>query len=244
MPTNFIGLALFVVFITPGYLWVRVEERSRPRPDRSQLLEVAELLMVGAVASFLAAGFLAALGPHLGALLNVADWIGAPDRTAFLSGRLVQAMNSLLLTVLTAHGATHAVATWWFSKSGTEHRARFHRWVRRQIGMTPPSAPRIQAAHTPSFDVFGSIDKTKDVAVLTVVQDGGEVVTGLLRSYDVAAAAGDQDLALQAPLTYERPGGSPTSIPADYAMIPGGVIKRVFVEVRPKPRVKTTPNGG
>lgn len=235
VPTNFVGLALFVVFITPGYLWVRIEERSRPRPDRSPLLELAELLMVGAVASLVAAVLVAELGSRVKSLLDVGDWIGASDRGGVLRAHLAPAMNSLLLAVLIAHGATHSVATWWFSQSGTAQRVRFHRWLRRQVRMKPPAPPRIQAAHTPWFDVFGSVDKTKELAVLTVVQEDGEVLTGLLRSYDVTAPAGGQDLALQAPLTYQRPGEQARPALAHYAMIPGGVIKRVFVEVKPRP---------
>ncbi len=237
MPNTFVGLALFVAFITPGYLWVRAEERSRPRPERSQLLEVAQLLMVGAVASLTALSVVATLGAHLRPFLNLAAWVAAPDPAEYVSRWLPQALRSLLLTVFIAHGATYTAATWWFSPTGARVRSRSDEMVRKLIGMTPRTAPRIDPAHTPWFDVLGSIDKSTEVAVLTVVQDGGRVVVGLLRSYDVAAAADKQDLALQAPISYQSPGGALTPVAVKFAVIPGGTISRVFIDVKPRSEV-------
>ena len=170
MPTTFVGLALFVAFATPGYMWVRVEERARPRPDRSQLLEAAELLTVGAVASLISAAIVATLGSFLRPLLDVAAWARAADPSAYVQAAILSTLTSLLLTVLLANVGASLAAGWWFSSRGRRQRESLRERVRQRLKLGPPSQPRIQTANTPWYDVLGSIDKTTHVAILTVIQ--------------------------------------------------------------------------
>jgi Family of unknown function (DUF6338) len=51
IPSTLLGLVLLAASIGPGYLWVRVAETRVPRSPRTQLLEVAELIIVGGLAS-------------------------------------------------------------------------------------------------------------------------------------------------------------------------------------------------
>jgi len=71
VPINFVSIVLFLVFMTPGFTWVRVEERERPRPDRTQLLEAAGSLSIGTIASVLAGAAVAAAGAKLEAFLTL-----------------------------------------------------------------------------------------------------------------------------------------------------------------------------
>jgi Family of unknown function (DUF6338) len=53
IPSTLLGLVLLAASIGPGYLWVRVAETRVPRSPRTQLLEVAELIIIGGLASTL-----------------------------------------------------------------------------------------------------------------------------------------------------------------------------------------------
>jgi hypothetical protein len=64
IPTTLLGLAVLAAGLGPGYLFVRVEERRRPRIERSQLLEVAELLFIGGLASTTAALAVLSVASH------------------------------------------------------------------------------------------------------------------------------------------------------------------------------------
>jgi small nuclear ribonucleoprotein (snRNP)-like protein len=51
MPSSLTGLVLFAALVLPGYVWIRAAEKWHPRPERSGLTEVAELVFIGLVAS-------------------------------------------------------------------------------------------------------------------------------------------------------------------------------------------------
>lgn len=53
IPSTLLGLVVLAASIGPGYVWVRVAETRVPRSPRTQLLEVAELIIVGGLASTL-----------------------------------------------------------------------------------------------------------------------------------------------------------------------------------------------
>nr|MDQ6947331.1 DUF6338 family protein [Actinomycetota bacterium] len=81
IPGGVVGLLLFVVAVAPGYVYLRVAERFETRPDRSQLLEAAELVVIGAVVTTitaLVAVILGAVWPGL--FVDVSAWAkaGAP----------------------------------------------------------------------------------------------------------------------------------------------------------------------
>jgi len=54
IPTSLVGVILFAASIGPGYVYVRLSELREPRQKRSALLEAAELVFVGAIASSVA----------------------------------------------------------------------------------------------------------------------------------------------------------------------------------------------
>lgn len=101
------GFAFFVAGLGPGYLFIRVAEKHKPRPGRSTLFEAVEMVVVGAVAS----------------LLSIAAVLALADVTSFIDSRalalspgtylLTNAWRSLvvLATLLAlAYGGTWVVA--------------------------------------------------------------------------------------------------------------------------------------
>ena len=68
IPSTLLGLLLFAGSIAPGYIYILIAERRRPRPPRSGALEVAELVSVGGLCSAL--GLLAGL-----AVAKHWDWV-------------------------------------------------------------------------------------------------------------------------------------------------------------------------
>jgi hypothetical protein len=54
IPSTLLGLIVLAASIGPGYVWVQVAESRTPRSPRTQVLEVAELIIVGGLASTLA----------------------------------------------------------------------------------------------------------------------------------------------------------------------------------------------
>ena len=232
MPTTFLGLALFILFVTPGYLWVRLEERTRPRAERTQILELAELLVVGAVFSLFATALVALLGSHLRPLLDIGAWASSPKPSVYLQRNPMRAGASLLGAVSLSNLGALVFARWWYSSKGRKQRLTAQGWIRDRLGWGEPEPPRIRVANTPWYDVFGAIEKNDQVAVLTVVQVDGVVLTGLMKTYDVKASGGEQDLVLQAPITRDAPKRPAEDMRDDFVILPGASIREVFVTIQ------------
>jgi hypothetical protein len=64
IPNTVLGLVVLAAALGPGYVFIRVEERRRPRPERSALLETAELVVIGGLASTLAFAAVAGVAAH------------------------------------------------------------------------------------------------------------------------------------------------------------------------------------
>lgn len=64
MPSTVLGLVVLAAALGPGYVFIRVEERRRPRPERSALLETAEIVVIGGLASTIAFAAVAGVASH------------------------------------------------------------------------------------------------------------------------------------------------------------------------------------
>jgi Family of unknown function (DUF6338) len=107
IPTSLLGLLVFAASMCPGYAWVRVSEKRRPRPDRSSLLELAELVSVGAFASALAllAGLLVA---------KATGWIDltklAHQGAKYVLSHPERGLTFLLAVLVASYAGTYLVA--------------------------------------------------------------------------------------------------------------------------------------
>src|SRR5437016_5108416 len=68
IPGSFVGLALFVLTVGPGYVYIRIVENKTRRVKRSTLLEAAELVVVGG-------GFTAASLALVSTVADLSGWI-------------------------------------------------------------------------------------------------------------------------------------------------------------------------
>lgn len=218
MPTSLIGALLILVFVTPGYMWVRVEERHRLRTDRSPILEVAELFATGGLATA-TVGLLATIGAFVLSvrgvshrlLLDVQALAAAQDPSGYLQTNLVAAIVMLGTIVVLAHLGAWGAARLWYPD---RNRGRLH------------------PASTPWYDVFGTIDTDAHAALLTVEQHNGTMLTGLMRSYPVAAAD-ERVIALQRPIHRQVAGREIQLLDVDFVLLPGESIRAVYVAARP-----------
>jgi len=136
IPNTVLGLVVLAAALGPGYVFVRVEERRRPRPTRSALLETAELVVIGGFASTLAFGFVAAVAAHSGWLDEKAL---AKNSTQYL---LAHASRVTALVVVGL--AMSYVATWLFARAFFRHRpanieaiSAWDRLLRARTGVMP-----------------------------------------------------------------------------------------------------------
>jgi Family of unknown function (DUF6338) len=107
IPTTAFGVVVVAAALGPGYVFVRVEERRRPRAVRSPLLETAELLLIGGLASTAAFSGVAALAASAG-------WIDehklALQRSAYVLEHLSLFAGLLLLALVISYLATWVAA--------------------------------------------------------------------------------------------------------------------------------------
>jgi hypothetical protein len=107
IPSSVLGLVVVAAALGPGYVFVRIEERRRPRPTRSTLLETAELLIIGGFASTMAFAAVAAVAAHT-------RWLDeeklAKNSTKYLLSHASRFGVLLLVTLALSYAATWLVA--------------------------------------------------------------------------------------------------------------------------------------
>lgn len=101
-----LGLILLLAGIGPGYVFVRVAERREPRIERSQLLEAAELLVVGAVLSTAAALVVLIITQATRALDLEAL---ADNGVKYILREPIPNLTALLATLLLSYGAAYVL---------------------------------------------------------------------------------------------------------------------------------------
>lgn len=202
IPTTALGLAVFTAGLGPGYLFLRVEERRRPRPERSGLLEAIELLVIGSFASLTAA--LVTFGTA-NLLDTIDDKALAADGRKYVIGRSPESLAFVIVTL------TLAYALAWVA-------ARVVFW------RTPPSIAPVSAWH----EVLR--DRPNSVAYVTVGLDDGFALAGDVAAYTVDDRAADQrELVVESPEF--RPVGASFFSPAreQFVVIRGDRIRTLSV---------------
>jgi Family of unknown function (DUF6338) len=109
IPSTLLGLVVLAASIGPGYVWVRVAETRVPRGPRTQLLEVAELIIIGGLASTLS--FL-----RVFSFAGVTTWIDtdalATQGTDYAIRHPGRALSVVLVGLVVAYLGAFAVARW------------------------------------------------------------------------------------------------------------------------------------
>ncbi len=107
IPDTVLGLVVVAAALGPGYVFVRIEERRRPRPNRSNLLETAELVVIGGIASTTAFTIVASVAARC-------RWLDetqlALNRTAYLLSHISRFALLLLLTLALSYSMTWVAA--------------------------------------------------------------------------------------------------------------------------------------
>lgn len=208
IPDSLVGLILFALTLGPGYAFVVVTERRKPRRERSALFEAAELVFVGAVASSLAA---------LGIITIAAEWsrvsrwlVDPAVLRAQGAGYFLEEPQRCLVTLVVILALGYGLAA---------------------------GAALLLSSRVPASIEAGSVwhevlnprkvlraSKATDKAFVTVEMADGRIVSGYAYAYSVEGADSDTDaLALHAPVFLRSKGEPPEarkSIPAEIAVLP------------------------
>jgi hypothetical protein len=181
IPDTLLGLLLFVGSIGPGYVWVRVEERRRPREERSAILEAAELAFVGVACTGCSA---------LVVLAVVNEWDGlevdtsrlAREGVSYLVAEPVRALGILLVILAFSYGLAWGGAQLRFGRQKT-----------------------IVTGHNVWDEMLG-LGKKQLVYATAELRDG-RCFAGLVYRWDAGSASERREITLYAPVSMRPPGG-------------------------------------
>lgn len=196
IPSDLIGLILFVILLLPGFAYNSV--RARRRPDR-QLTTLQETVII--VTTSLVA--LAATGVIFATIRALLPGVTPDVRSAlfstraYLQGQYVRtawwAIAFLAFAILGAIGVAEAQESRWLRRS---------HYLRR---LAAPPDPSTQSGWWIAFSP--GLDAGHELHVGCTLDDGS-YVSGRLRSYSqLAEDTADRDLVLRAPIKV-RPGGA------------------------------------
>jgi hypothetical protein len=207
IPSTLLGLVVFAASLGPGYIFVLIAERRHPRHERSQLLELAELVVIGALASTAAALVVLWFSDAKG-------WIDTA-RLAAEGGRYLIAEPHrglgafLAILVLSYVGAGGAARIIYRHKSELVRASMWHTVLEQTT--------------------------TENLAFATVELTDRRVISGYVHSYSVRPGAPEETyLALQRPI-FVGPAMAVDRelLRDDYLMIRGDKITYVGVQFHP-----------
>jgi hypothetical protein len=177
-PTSLFGLIVVAAVLGPGYAFLRIAERRNPRPDRSPLLEVTELVTVGGVCTAVAATVALVSARKLG--MDLASL--ARDGTTYSLGHSAS-IAALFLSVLAGSFALSILAAR-LSYRGLPPSIRLHSaWhevLRRQHGMSPYATlelkdGRVVAGPVAFYTVEEAPPDCRDIVLLRPIQAATKV---------------------------------------------------------------------
>lgn len=215
---NVLELLLLAAALGPGWVWVNVAERRVARPDRSGLLEAAELVVIGALCTTVAALVVLSAAQAVGAI-DVADV--RSDGAAYL---LAQPGRSLPV-IATLLCASYALA--WGAARLT--------YGRHQPTQQPGTVWR---------EVLGA-RKGEAAAVATVELRDGRRIQGVVASYTHTGPEQPRELALAAPMRVQSDAdATPVDLPGEVLILHGEDIMSInvtYVAAPPTDSASTAP---
>lgn len=214
IPDSLAGLLLFAASLGPGYIYIRVAERRVPRAERTQLLEAAELLVIGSLITTVVT-MLVVFGVRRFGLINV--------ETVRSEG-----LGYLLLHPLHGLGTLGAIFLLSYAVGGLA--ALVVNWDEK------PS----QQPGTVWREVLGQDKDTHD-AIATVELRDGRTLQGQLATYTLDASSGPRELALRAPMCQRQPRSNKVDgMGGDFLILLEEDVLYVAVKYQRKPEAPTT----
>ncbi len=226
LPSSLVGLFVFVVLLTPGFVVVLRRERRLPAPQSSVFRETVRLV-AASVACLLAAGLLLGL---LRVLL--------PDATVDI-GALLRDPTGYLV-------AHHVRVAWWalgglaaavlFALAGTDprwaavlHRVGARPAARALLG-TADSDIRPMSAWSRVFTMYDDDPAGPGQVHVTALLTDGTMVGGRLSSHAATVEDGpDRDLVLAAPVRVRTTDGTEHDPGSTYTIVSARQIVRLDV---------------
>lgn len=176
LPGDPAGLVLLLAALAPGYVYVRAAERYRSRPERSVLLELAEILVIGAACTTMSAVLVVVSATLFdGVVLDIPSW--ATEGTRYLKTRPYVLARTVGLVLTGACVVAYVSA----------------RIVHRK---QPPTR---LAGYTVKNGVFDGLGRDGKRAWLALHLRNGDVVEGYLFAYPTGASD-EEEIALQRPI--------------------------------------------
>jgi hypothetical protein len=190
IPTTLLGLLFLAAGLGPGFVYLRVTERRQVSPDRSQLLEAAELVVVGGMTSLISTFLLVVICQQFD-LLDFAKI--HHDAANYLANEPVRCLGFLLAVLLISYFIAWAAA---------------HVPARETADTIRPGAA--------PWNVVMEEDRKSRAVLTTVELKNGFSVTGSLRSYSSGGNAPWPVIALVAPLTVTDKNGAAFPLTEDF----------------------------
>jgi hypothetical protein len=204
---TYVGLLLFVAGVCPGYWWVSVVEGRKPRRERTQLLEAAELLSIGALATTVVTLVTLLIANKTGVIDTHRLFA---DSKTYIRSHPIAVVSALLVTLLIANTGTWCVAHLAYRGKGQI----VHETALYRLFMHAPAASR---------------------AYVTVERRDGSAVAGWFHMCSAEPCPPDeQELALarvgESKLKVRMPGRSTFVDMDDHCvLLPGSSIRGVYV---------------
>lgn len=208
IPSNSLALLAFLVGIAPGYVYQRVVERRVSRHDRSALLELVDLLCIGAVCTLLGATAILGLATAMPGLFVPLQELVAPGHAVFstspwrvASGVLATLALAIVFATISGLLVVRSTASSSIFVPGTAWARTFSRYLGDRTGL-----PSGSGEHS---------------LYITAQMTDGRLVGGQLAFSDLAEDPQKRDLALARPLWVSNASGTErTPLRHDFAILP------------------------
>ena len=231
MPVTIGGLLLFVVLLTPGFVYLAITETRLPRRQYTALRETGRIVSVSLLANGLVLGVFGGIRslwptatPDVGAFVRDP---GAYFRENYLE-IVVWGAGLLLVSVITA--ASLAVLTTWSERLLARVERQPGPWFYSKIARRRRTRIAQESGWGTAF-----LRHPERTVYLTLRLVDGTLLYGPLREFNSQIEeSDDRSLQLAGPIEMRTPSGNElTSVDADTVIVSADQIKTIFVHYLP-----------
>lgn len=218
MPETLLGLVLFAASVGPGYLFLRIAERWEPQRKLSSLQEAAELVVIGAIASVLAALIVLLVGEAIGGIDS--EQLVA-DRFTYVIREPGTSLLALVAFLIVSYGSTAVIAYLRYTPFDVkrEHRREIH------------------PADDPWFKAFSRDAPSDHTAAVTLGMRDGRRIDGILSAFSMEDS-GRRGIVLAPPIgghitVAESVEAERKSLKSDRLVLDEDDVREIFVRYFP-----------